>query len=150
WYGVSGAAAKPVADRAPTTLAFRPAKGPAPSYVVSDGTFRIRDSNDEEMSIGLKLTCRFRDEAADKAGLEFPTQLVPTGFSYRVARDGKPPPLTADDQAIRNDTRFMRADITRDEDGLWVRATPVVARVPAPTRAAVTDLTEQLLQSFEV
>jgi S1-C subfamily serine protease len=149
WYGTSGEGPKLIMDRVAADLTFRPAVAVTPAEVVSIGSFKIRDPNDEEYSLGLNLRFRYRERAGEPDRKLYPVRLEPTGFAMTVMRDGKPVPGTADTKVIGRDTQFFSALVGRDEEGQWVQAKPDVSKVPAQTRDAVEDIGMQFLQSLE-
>jgi hypothetical protein len=150
WVTATSAPARPPLERKPITLKYRPpVGGQQTAELVSIGGFRVRDRFGEEKALSMILRTSFTEHFGEAEPQHFPMRLAYDRFTLTIRIDDKPLPGDADLRKMLADIRFLGAHVEMDRDGSVSSARPELARVPRASREALSDISDQVLQSLE-
>jgi hypothetical protein len=138
-------------ERKPVTLKYSPPTGgKQTASLVSLGTFKIRDENGEEHSLSMNFRTAITEQFAEAEAKTFPMRLVYNQFTLGLKLDDKPVQQNNDITKILRDIRFLAANVEMAKDGSVSAAQADLAQVPKDTREALSDLSDQVLESLEL
>ncbi len=140
----------PAVERKPVTLTYRPAAGKRTAEMVSLGSFRIRDRDGEETSLSLDVRTSFTEQFAPLDRKVFSFQLGYDRLAWTVKLNDKPPPREAEMRKKLADIILATAQVEMGADGSLLSAKADPAKVPAESRDAISDVSNQVLQSLEL
>jgi S1-C subfamily serine protease len=140
WVMATSAPARPPLARKPITLKYRPpVGGKQTAELVSIGGFRTRDRSGEENALSMILRTSFTEHFGEAEPQHFPMRLAYDRFTLTIRIDDKP----------LADIRFLSTHVEMDRDGSVSGAKAELARVPRASRAGLSDISDQVLQSLE-
>jgi hypothetical protein len=142
---------QPPRELKPVTLQYKPPTGgKQTATLVSLGTFKIRDDDGEEHSLSMNFRTAITEQFAEPEAKVFPMRMVYNQFTLGLKLDDKPMQQTNDINKILQDIRFMAANVEMDKDGSVSTAKADLAKVPKETRDALSDMSDQILESLEL
>ncbi|OAI48258.1 hypothetical protein AYO44_07450 [Planctomycetaceae bacterium SCGC AG-212-F19] len=150
WLAATASPAWPPVERTPVTLKYRPPVGKRMAEMVSIGSFRIRDREGNEKSFSLDCRTSFTEEFTGAAPKVFPVQLSYDRLRLTRKLDDKRLPGDEELGKMLADIVFVTARIEMDRDGSLATSKAELANVPAGSREALTDISDQILQSLEL
>jgi hypothetical protein len=138
-------------ERQPITLKYSPpSSGRQTAEMVSIGGFRIRDREVNEFSLSTNFRTTFTEQFADAEPRYFPVHLAYDRFSLSVTIDDKPIRTSAD---LRkgDERRALPGRECRDgERRLRFQRQARPRTVPSASRAMLSDIRDQMLESLDV
>lgn len=153
WISAAGQALHMLLERKPILLKYQPAPGKQLFVdLTSNAALRFRDDSGEEHSIQSNMKVLLREfsakEAPENGGARFLLrfQSIAAGFFL----DKQLVKGDADTKEIFKNTIQLALNVEMDGDGNPIVAKQDMARVSRPTREAVSDMGDQVLQSLKV
>jgi hypothetical protein len=150
WYGVGPRTFAPPLERKAVTLKYT--RQPGAAYEVelsSQSSFRVRTPDDEDSSLGMNLRALMAEKVLGGDGQET-RRMDFLRFGMSILEDNKPIEANKALQKYAQDTRFLAAEVRLDDKGGQVSGRPDLSKVPRGSREALSDISEQILQSLEV
>ena len=142
---------KPPLDRRALTLKYKPpVNGTQTAQVVSNGDFRIRDGDGEQNSVGINQLSLVTETFSEETPKGFSARLSYDRFGLTINVDNKPIEKAAELRRMQTDIRFAAADLEIDRDGSVANTKADLNKVPRASRAMISDVGEQILQSVEM
>src|SRR5260370_40728556 len=118
--------------------------------LVSVGGFKIRTEDGEDMSLAMNFRVAVTEQFADAEAKSFPMRLTYDRFTLGIKMDDKPVKETKDIDKILGDVRFLAANVDMGKDGGVAEAKADLSKVPKATRDALSDMSDQILESLEL
>jgi hypothetical protein len=153
WLGTVGKTLGEPIERKPAVLQYRPKAGAySKANLVSEATFRVRDHEDDESSVGLNLAANLVEQLRKdtEEGKATAALVRFAGFRLAVLLNGKPASNSDKLREIAKDARSLTAEVEIDPEGGITGGKPDLRRVPRDSQGAMRDIAEQVLQSLEV
>jgi S1-C subfamily serine protease len=151
WVAATAVPAKPPLDRRSVSLKYKPPVGGKQSAeIVSNGDFRVRTSDGDQDAVGINLSTAFTETFAEESPKDIPARLTYDRFGLTIRVNNKPIERDAELRKMQTDIRFAAADLKIDKDGSIADSKADLRRVPKTSRAMISDLSDQILQSLKV
>jgi hypothetical protein len=142
---------QPPLERRAITLKYNPpVKDKQTEDLISLGGFRIRDEDGTEASLDMNFRAALTEQFADADAKVFPLRLTYDRFGLDLKVDGKPVKDNRDLPRLLNDVRSLAANLEMDQDGGVFNAKADLTQVPRASRDALTDISDQVLESLEL
>jgi hypothetical protein len=150
WASALPAPARTPLERLPITLKYSPPiGGKQTAEMVSIGSFRIRNRDGEEFALATNFRTSLSAHFSEAEPRFFPMRLTYDRFSLSITLDDKPLPGTAELRKGLTAIRLLSANVEMDKDGSLSAAKPDLTQVPISSRAMLSDICDQVLESLE-